>query len=302
MELLCWALLKPLYLFPTLPESQPGARSLLWHSHRAAHRQNGCTEHSWFAASVHTQRTLCWNSPAGCVGPRLPRSPSHLHQPQAGVPKASAAFRGRDAREDNAVCLPGRSLYMPSCPHPMRVWPHRERSSGRGRAGSVAPSPGKAAGGQGGPRPPRAQEGIPAHLPRPEHRIAPEQRRARKPTGARIPGGSNLPGLASPVAAGPARGRPRPPQPRRAQEGTWWGTGARPRSRPGPPVPSPGVARERAERREPAAVPAGGCPARVSAFSLGGEDIFTLATAPLPHRAPAPSTRTPRRQDRKSVV
>lgn len=87
---------------------------------------------------------------------------------------------------------------MPSCTHPMRVWPQPELSSGRGRAGSVAPSPGEAAEGQGAPRAPRAQAGIPAHTPRPERRIAPEQWRASKPTGARIPGGSNPPGLTPP--------------------------------------------------------------------------------------------------------
>lgn len=65
---------------------------------------------------------------------------------------------------------------------------------------------------------------------------------------------------------------------------------------PPPPRPSPRPApkaiRKRAERRDPAAVPAGGCPARVSAFSLGGEDMFTLTAPALarPHPTPAAST------------
>lgn len=290
------------------PESQPGARRLFWHSHRDAHRQNGCTEHSWLAVPVHTQRYTLLEQPRRLRGAETAPLPFPPPPAAGGVPEASAAFAGRDAAEENAVCLPGGSLAMPRCTHPMRAWPQPELSSGRSRAGSVAPSPGEAAEGQGAPRAPRAQAGHPGAPPASRAPHLAEQGRARKSTGARIPGGSNPPGLtppgarthrgSHPRARSPGSGgtRPRPPSPSSAPARTRGDLAGnrRPappaRGRPGPPVPSPSVARERAERREPAAVPAGGCPARVSAFSLGGEDIFTVSAGPLPHRVPHPDT------------
>lgn len=294
MELLCWALLKHLYLLHTLPGFRIVARNHLLHAALALT--------PWRPQAKWMHRALLFCSVCSHSAGTAPQArrgaetaPLPFPPPPApgGVPEAPAAFRGWDAGENNAAGWePGDAkLHTPdvglattrallgerqsrgaSPRHRERLPKGRER---RGRPGLGRSSQRTSRGQSAAPRPSSGERGNPPGLASPGTRT---HRGSRPRAGIAGSGGTG----------------PRPPSPssaRRAQEGTWRGSGARPHrpaAAPAPPVPSPGVARERAERREPAAVPAGGCPARVSAFSLGGEDIFTVAAAPLPHRAPAP--------------
>lgn len=123
MELLCWALLKQLYPFPTLPGSRIAARS----SQAARALTPSCPQAKWMHRALLVS-SACSNSaytlleqPRRLRGAETAPLPFPPAAAAGGVPQASAAFAGRDAAEDNAVCLPGRSLAMPRCTHPMRA-------------------------------------------------------------------------------------------------------------------------------------------------------------------------------------
>lgn len=163
------------------PEPQPGARRLPWHSHRDAHRQNGCTEHSWFAVCSNSAHTLL-EQPRRLRGAETAPLPFPTTASPGRGSEASAASRGRNAGEGNAVCRVRAGRCQAA--HTRRGFGHKQ-SSPRGEAGQGAW--------------PRHRGRLPEGKERPglrrgSQRIAPEQWRARKAPGARTYRGSHPPG------------------------------------------------------------------------------------------------------------
>lgn len=278
---------KPLDLFPTLPASRIKPRYLRPALALAPQRPQAKWRHG---ALFICRSQLRW------PGPLL--SPSR----PSPAPGGSSPGLHRPSR--------------PGCPHGggRQRYPPHKLATPKGLSATKRAPPGRAGQGDSPPLPghwrrlPEGSEGGKresgrAEIPRgPSHTPAagePDQTllwsgeiRGTYPPPPR-PGLTHThpPPAAAAAAAGPGRARPHPPHPgaRKTSRGTGLSRrGSSHRYLPPPPTPSRprGVRRERAERREPAAVPAGGCPARVSAFSLGGEDIFTVWQRP-----PAPRRR-----------
>lgn len=197
MELLCWALLKQLYLSPNLAGSRIAARC----AQDALALTPGCPQAKWMHRALlvcsvcsHSAYTLL-EQPLKLRGAEtapLPFPPHH--QPQAG-------FR-RPRRLSRAGCR-RRQRCPPAGWEPGDAELHTPEE-GLATSGALLgarqgrerrPSPGEAAGGQRAPRAPRTQRGSQRTS---RGRSAVESEEA--PTGARILGGSDLPGLTPPVS------------------------------------------------------------------------------------------------------
>lgn len=145
---------------------------------------------------------------------------------------------------------------MPSCTHPMWVWPQPELSPGRGRAGERLPVTGRGCRRTGSAAGAQGSGGVPSAPPaaRAPHRAraveSEETHRGSHPRGLE-PTGAHAPGLASPAAAGPDRGRPRPPQPGAHRRGLGGEAAPGPTGpRPPRPPPSRPPAWQEKERRD----------------------------------------------------